>query len=119
MVAKGYGKGFSAAAIAVGSLALGRAIGAQAFVVPLVLLGAGSWLLALRGAGLRHAAVLMLMIFGLATFVAYWLHATRVELVQLHRALRELLHAGDYDGEIVVEFADRFPKSRLECSADL
>src|SRR6185437_8367286 len=28
--------------------------------------------------GLRHATVLMLMIFGLASFVAYWLHATRV-----------------------------------------
>jgi EmrB/QacA subfamily drug resistance transporter len=28
--------------------------------------------------GLRHAAVLMLMIFGLASFVAYWLHATQV-----------------------------------------
>ena len=29
--------------------------------------------------GLRHAAVLMLMIFGLASFVAYWLHATQVK----------------------------------------
>jgi EmrB/QacA subfamily drug resistance transporter len=28
--------------------------------------------------GLRHATVLMLMIFGMASFVAYWLHATRV-----------------------------------------
>lgn len=27
--------------------------------------------------GLRHAAVLVLLIFGLASFVAYWLHATR------------------------------------------
>jgi len=29
--------------------------------------------------GLRHATVLMLMIFGMASFVAYWLHATQVE----------------------------------------
>jgi hypothetical protein len=29
--------------------------------------------------GLRHAAVLMLMIFGLASFVAYWLHASQVK----------------------------------------
>jgi len=29
--------------------------------------------------GLRHATVLMLMIFGMASFVSYWLHATRVE----------------------------------------
>ncbi|MGH8172560.1 MAG: multidrug transporter subunit MdtD [Rhodanobacteraceae bacterium] len=28
--------------------------------------------------GLRHATVLMLMIFGMASFVAYWLHASRV-----------------------------------------
>ena len=28
--------------------------------------------------GLRHATVLMLMIFGMASFVSYWLHATRV-----------------------------------------
>ncbi|GAA0714964.1 multidrug transporter subunit MdtD [Dokdonella soli] len=27
--------------------------------------------------GLRHATVLMLLIFGMASFVAYWLHATR------------------------------------------
>jgi EmrB/QacA subfamily drug resistance transporter len=29
--------------------------------------------------GLRHATVLMLMIFGMASFVAYWLHASQVE----------------------------------------
>jgi hypothetical protein len=29
--------------------------------------------------GLRHATVLLLMIFGMASFVAYWLHATQVE----------------------------------------
>ncbi|HEV7491435.1 MAG TPA: multidrug transporter subunit MdtD [Rhodanobacteraceae bacterium] len=29
--------------------------------------------------GLRHATVLMLMIFGMASFVSYWLHATQVE----------------------------------------
>jgi len=29
--------------------------------------------------GLHHASVLMLLIFGMASFVAYWLHATRVE----------------------------------------
>jgi EmrB/QacA subfamily drug resistance transporter len=28
---------------------------------------------------LRHATVLLLMIFGMASFVSYWLHATRVE----------------------------------------
>jgi EmrB/QacA subfamily drug resistance transporter len=28
--------------------------------------------------GFRHATVLLLMIFGMASFVAYWLHATRV-----------------------------------------
>ena len=29
--------------------------------------------------GLRHATVLLLMIFGLASFAAYWLHATQVQ----------------------------------------
>ncbi|MEO7755005.1 MAG: multidrug transporter subunit MdtD [Dokdonella sp.] len=31
----------------------------------------------LSGLGTRHAGMLMLLIFGLASFVAYWLHATR------------------------------------------
>ncbi|MEO5625934.1 MAG: multidrug transporter subunit MdtD [Dokdonella sp.] len=31
----------------------------------------------LSGLGARHAGMLMLLIFGLASFVAYWLHATR------------------------------------------
>jgi MFS family permease len=31
----------------------------------------------LTGLGTRHAGMLMLLIFGLASFVAYWLHATR------------------------------------------
>jgi EmrB/QacA subfamily drug resistance transporter len=29
--------------------------------------------------GLRHATVLMLLVFGMASFVAYWLHATEVK----------------------------------------
>jgi EmrB/QacA subfamily drug resistance transporter len=31
----------------------------------------------LSGLGLRHAGMLMLLFFGMASFVAYWLHATR------------------------------------------
>lgn len=31
----------------------------------------------LSGLGARHASVLMLLFFGMASFVAYWLHATR------------------------------------------